>query len=798
MKARRGVLLLDPSLRDRHSHHHTLSSALVHATCENDMDAMVLAHATADPAAFTYPLRPAFTRSIYDDTGRQDDKAFGRLVQMFAEDLLRSGEALSGRSIVVHSCTAAFLQVIADALSAQAEPPGLLVVQLMFHPWSFLGGEPRQERADKRYTRALLGLRQVSRRTGMALHVSASCGSFARHFGKLLCETIPVHPAVSHYAGFQAPARPSNRPAILLAAGDPKPEKGLCWLIDALPRLLCARPDCDLWIHAGPNRFHNTDIEEALAKLSRLALLHPGLRVVLGYQDDAAWAKLLSRMDAVVLPYAPSAFAHRSSGIFWEALSCLAPSSRLIVCGGTWLANECHAEGIGFSQITFDDTEALIDCLQRFEDLAPIGRLQTTNPVWWDTCFGETNARTIQKILQDPGIEDRSRFMANPSAWWRAQAALRKSRTDASSRPRARPTLLYSPGATLNSYQHLLYGAAGSYGVDLLSVAIPDPLSPTLVSATYGRSLFFHQHWLKDIYWDAASPEEGELRILRHIGMLRALKGFGGSIIWTLHNLSEHDASALQSELGRRMLSEMAGCADHILCHTAAAISALGEAAGVDVSGKSRVMPHPLYDDVLSLGQGALPPELGHVVPPRIWLMTGLLRPYKGTQELLRAWQRIAEAGEGGHAHLVIAGHIQDPAVHPLIASLRSQTPGSITVIPRRLTDEELAGVLRRSELVLTPYREVLTSGTYYLATTFSKPVLAPAKGMFPEVVEHSRSGWLYEGSEEALEQSLRALLKEPPETFRQVGEEARRRNEDATASAVSRRFFEWLLSLQN
>jgi len=178
--------------------------------------------------------------------------------------------------------------------------------------------------------------------------------------------------------------------------------------------------------------------------------------------------------------------------------------------------------------------------------------------------------------------------------------------------------------------------------------------------------------------------------------------------------------------------------------------------------------------------------------------MTGLLRPYKGTQELLRAWQRIAGAGEGGHAHLVIAGHIQDPAVHPLINSLRSQAPGSITVIPRRLTDEELAGVLRRSELVLTPYREVLTSGTYYLATTFSKPVLAPAKGMFPEVVEHSRSGWLYEGSEEALEQSLRALLKEPPETFRQVGEEARRRNEDATASAVSRRFFEWLLSLQN
>jgi glycosyltransferase involved in cell wall biosynthesis len=178
--------------------------------------------------------------------------------------------------------------------------------------------------------------------------------------------------------------------------------------------------------------------------------------------------------------------------------------------------------------------------------------------------------------------------------------------------------------------------------------------------------------------------------------------------------------------------------------------------------------------------------------------MTGLLRPYKGTQELLRAWQRIVSSTPDCPVHLVIAGHIQDPAVHPLISALASQAPGSLTVIPRRLTDGELAGVLRRSELVVAPYRAVLTSGTYYLATTFATPVVAPAKGMFTEVIAHGESGWLYDGSEAGLEQQLRALLRNPPEAFRMAGDAAHRRNVGADAAALSARFFSWLLSYRD
>lgn len=791
------LLILDPSLRDTHSHHHALCSAIVGTAHDAAMGARVLAHSSADPAVFAYPVTPTFRRSIYDDTGRQDDKAFSRLVRAFVEDLLRSEEVFDGRPVLVHSCTAAFLQALADVLSTRGAVPGVLAVQLMFHPFSFLGDAPPAERANTRYTRALSSLRAVSRRTGMALHVSASCASFARHFGALLGETIPVHPAVSQFAEHPRHHLPGGSPKVLLLAGDPKPEKGFCWIVDALPRLLETRPDIEFWIHAGANRFGSVEIEEALGRLSALAGSHGNLQFASGYLDPTAWADLLSGMDAVLLPYAPSAFAHRSSGILWEAVSCLAPSARLMLCAGTWLADECRAAGIAFTPVTFNDTGALANTLRTLAERPPVGSLKTLAPAWWERCFGQSNSRYLLGALTNPGLDDRRRFMAEPTAWWRAQEAIRQARAAAPEHPRIRPTLLYSPGATLNSYQSLLYCAAERFGVDLLSVAIPDPLSPTLLTATHGRPLFFHQHWLKDVYWGASSVEDGELRIQRHLGVLRALKGFGTRILWTLHNLAEHDASALQLELGRRMLRGMAGCADHILCHTPAAIDALGEAAGADVIAKASVLQHPLYSDLLAVPGDAPPPEL-RTTSPRLWLMTGLLRPYKGTQELLRAWQRIRSTLPDCPVHLVIAGHIQDPAVHPVIAAVRSQSPGSLTVIPRRLTDAELAAVLRRAELVVAPYREVLTSGTYYLATTFGKPVLAPARGMFTEVIAHGESGWLYDGSEAGLEQQLRAVIEKSPEAFRAAGDAARRGNAGADAATLSARFFSWLLSHRN
>jgi glycosyltransferase involved in cell wall biosynthesis len=791
------ILVLDPSLRDRHSHHHAVTSGVEKAVRARGGDVRVFAHMSADPAIFEYPLYPAFTRSIYDDSGAQDDKSYSRLVRALADDLSRIEGGFAGHSLLVHSCTAAFAQAIAEVLSKQAASPKVLALQLMFHPESFSRAEPRQRFADKRYARAISTLRRLSRKNGMTLHLSTSCRSFAEHFGTLLGETIPCHPAVSHHVRLAGgPARDTIR-NVLLSAGDPKAEKGFFWIVDALPRLLAARPDLTFWIHAGANRFGSPDIDAALARLSSLGHASAHLKVISGFLEDDEWARLLARMDAVLLPYSPAAFAYRSSGVFWEALSCMAPSSRVVVSRGTWMERECEDANIPFTPVTFSDSTDLEECLRGLENATPVGDLKTQNPAWWHGCFGQTNAEFLLNALFDPGLDDRLKFMEQPAAWWRAQQALGKSRAASHGRT-DKPLLLYSPGATLNSYQQLLYSEAQAFGLELLALAVPDPVSPPLVSATCQRPAFFHQHWLKDIYWDAGSEEEGELRIKRHLGVLRALKGFGVRILWTLHNLEEHDATELQTALGRQMLRAMAHCADQVFCHTEGAIRALCVAAGVDVSGKSRVVPHPLYDDILSIGEGTLPPELGHVIPPRIWLMTGLLRPYKGTQELLQAWLRIMASHADRPVRLVVAGHIQDPALHPVIAAIRSHSPGSLSVIPRRLEDAELAALLRRSELIVAPYRKVLTSGTYYLASTFSKPVLAPAKGMFPEVVEHGRSGWLYDGSEEELEQSLRSLMWEPPETFRQVGSEARRRNEDANASAVSRRFFEWLLSLQD
>lgn len=615
------IVILDSSANGPESYAHALTALLGTDSTFSGGEVTVLACQCTPLVGRRFPCWPAFTHSSEQDTGWQAEPEYMGLVSAFAHDLKANLPALRGKALVAHSATAAVLQGLSDTLAQSRELPDSLFVLLRFGPGEFLSSQAERRPARKRYERALLGLRRIARKEGIALLLSAVSKPLSDEFGALIGETVPVLSA------------PSDFPV-------PSPE---------------------------------------------------------------------------------------ARALFPSALYAL-----------------------------------------------------------------------LTRAAVGVGCESRQRFIQHPAEWQHAKDAICQALAVEPAVEGNCPLLLYSPHATLNSYQDLLHMQDRSVGIETRPIALVDPLSPVLLSALQHEPMFFHQHWLKDIYWDSASVAEGELRIDRHLGTLRAMKEFGVRVIWTLHNLAEHDASELQSTLGARARSGMARLADHILCHTRGAINALEEATGESMAPRAKVLPHPLYDDLLEHTTSAPPPELRKDIPSRIWLLTGLLRPYKGTQELLRVWQRILNSATDCPVHLVIAGHIQDPPVHPLIAAVKGHAGGRLTVIPRRLDDSELAALLQHSELVVAPYRRVLTSGTYYLATTFSKPVLAPAKGMFPEVVEHGQSGWLYDGSEAALEQSLRALLKEPPETFRQVGEEARRRNEDATASAVSRRFFEWLLSLQN
>ena len=132
-------------------------------------------------------------------------------------------------------------------------------------------------------------------------------------------------------------------------------------------------------------------------------------------------------------------------------------------------------------------------------------------------------------------------------------------------------------------------------------------------------------------------------------------------------------------------------------------------------------------------------------------LCFGLMRPYKGIDLLLEAWQGIEEA------ELWIAGM---PRMD--IAPLMAAAPAGVRFVPRFIGDRELPAYFRRADLVVLPYREIDQSGVLFTALAFGKPLLLSDVGGFPEVAETGAARTFPAGDGRALHEALRELLADP------------------------------------
>jgi glycosyltransferase involved in cell wall biosynthesis len=205
------------------------------------------------------------------------------------------------------------------------------------------------------------------------------------------------------------------------------------------------------------------------------------------------------------------------------------------------------------------------------------------------------------------------------------------------------------------------------------------------------------------------------------------------------------DAVVVHSERGRERLLEMGVPPERVHVVPHGAFTHLAEQpadAGTD-------------------GAGGLPSKTeGPVV-----LCFGLLRPYKGLDLLLEAWQGIgggdkleAQGGAGiENAELWIVG-MPRMDLEPLLAN----APPSVRVVPRFVPDAELPAYFRRADLVVLPYLQADQSGVLYTALAFGKPLLLSDVGGFPEVAATGAARTVPAGDAAALHAALRELLADP------------------------------------
>jgi glycosyltransferase involved in cell wall biosynthesis len=268
-------------------------------------------------------------------------------------------------------------------------------------------------------------------------------------------------------------------------------------------------------------------------------------------------------------------------------------------------------------------------------------------------------------------------------------------------------------------------GRAGSRArrAGKLAQHVPDMVR---YAATTARAAdVVHFQWLTVQHLDAWLLPRGRPRVL------------------TAHDVLPREPRAGQRRAQRRLYDRV----DHVVVHSEHGRARLVGALGVPAD-RVTVIAHGAFTH-LADAPARLPPELAGVaddVP--VVVLPGLLRPYKGLDVLLEAWRGIAGA------ELWVVGLPRMP--------LPAALPPGVRLVPRFVADAELAGVLRRADLVVLPYREIDQSGVLYAALGLGRPLLLSAVGGFPEVAAAGAAALVAPGDPAALQAALRALLDDP------------------------------------
>lgn len=239
-------------------------------------------------------------------------------------------------------------------------------------------------------------------------------------------------------------------------------------------------------------------------------------------------------------------------------------------------------------------------------------------------------------------------------------------------------------------------------------------------------------------------------------------------VVFTAHN-------ALPREGGSESLSgERLRAFDAVVAHSAWGAAGLGERYDLP---RLWHVPIGSYDAYAAQPDPPEPPVALSTGP--VVALTGLLRPYKGVDVLLAAWPQVREIVPD--AQLVIAGR-------PMGIALPAHPPDGAQVLPRFLSEQEYAWLLRRADLVCLPYTAIDLSGVLFSAIALGKPMLLSDAGGFAEFVGQGAE-LVAPGDIDALAAAIARLLRDPARLAELAAEAQRAADEVYSWEAIAARY---------
>ena len=288
--------------------------------------------------------------------------------------------------------------------------------------------------------------------------------------------------------------------------------------------------------------------------------------------------------------------------------------------------------------------------------------------------------------------------------------------------------MIFLPFDGLNPYQAELSRALGA----MKTAVIPAPVHPWLPLASllwkFKDARIIHLHWLsgymvkdslcKSLCWSALFCMEA-----------LAAKLAGRKLVWTVHNLLEHERRYAKIELF--FLKVLARHLDHFFVHGTHARDVVMKTLGI-AERKVSVVPHGHYIDAYpnTISRDEARKALGVADSASVFLFFGQIRDYKGVGDLLAAFRDPALK----EATLIVAGRPQSPR---LAGNLVSAAGGcsNVRLHLHFIPAEEVQVFMNAADYAVFPFREIFTSGSIMLAMSFGRKVIVPEVPSLAETI---------------------------------------------------------------
>ena len=253
--------------------------------------------------------------------------------------------------------------------------------------------------------------------------------------------------------------------------------------------------------------------------------------------------------------------------------------------------------------------------------------------------------------------------------------------------------------------------------------------------ATRAKPRIFHILW------------NNKFEMFDRTALMMYYKLLGKAVVLTAHNVNKRRRDSTDTFLNRLTLRIQYRLADHIFVHTPRMKDELVQDFGVS-AGRITIIPFGINNSVpntdLSTRQAK---QRFHLCETqKTILFFGRIKPYKGLEYLIAAFQRLAARRDD--YRLLIAGRLEE-GCEGYWESIQREIKEHVDagrIIPRIefLPDSELEVYFKAGDVLILPYKEIFQSGVIFLGYGFGLPAIVADVGSLKNDIVEGKTGFVF------------------------------------------------------